>query len=124
MVAMVVGRRVMRRCDMKDKQKKTQQDQKVLANQPEELSAIWQELLGHNPSSLAQEDSDDSNQVLSSEKGIPTLEYDPWSTLLQAKGVESLHEAHLQISPQEVEQMLQVMQEQSTQQDDENSSSR
>ncbi len=109
---------------MKEKPKKAQQDPKILSNQPEELSVTWQELLGYRPSLLAQENLDGSNQVLSSGKGIPTLEYDPWSTLLQAKGVESLHEAHLQISPQEVEQMLQIMQEQSTQQDDEGSSSR
>jgi hypothetical protein len=104
---------------MKEKEKRAQQGPKVPSTQYDELSIIWQELLGHRPSLGAQENSDGTEQVLLSENTIPTLKSDPWSTLLHAKGVESLHEARLQISPQEMEQMLQIMQEQSAQHDDE-----
>lgn len=50
----------------------------------------------------------------SSDATLPTLEVDPWSTLLHAQGVEvvDLQHIHLSISDQEVEQMLQIMQEQ------------
>jgi hypothetical protein len=105
---------------MKEKEERAQQNPKVPSTQYDELSTIWQELLGHRPSLAAQEDPDDNRQAVLSENSIPTLESDPWSTLLHAKGVENLDEARLQISPQEMEQMLQVMQEQSAQQDKEN----
>ncbi len=104
---------------MKEKEKRAQKSPKVPSTQYDELSTIWQELLGHRPSLAAQESSDASNQADLAEDSIPTLESDPWSTLLHAKGVESLHEARLQISPQEMEQMLQIMQEQSAQRDEE-----
>jgi len=49
-----------------------------------ELSAVWQELLGGqtdpaNPAGLEEDES---------ATAIPTLESDPWSTLVHAKGVE------------------------------------
>lgn len=47
------------------------------------------------------------------EKAIPTLKSDPWSSLIQAKGVEivDLHKTRLPISDQEVERLLKVMEE-------------
>lgn len=104
---------------MKEKEKRIQKGPKVPPAQYDELSTTWQELLGHRSALAAQESSDGNNQAILTEDSIPTLESDPWSTLLHAKGIESLHEARLQISPQEMERMLQVMQEQSAQQDNE-----
>lgn len=114
---------------MKENDKNPQQNPKSDTNesatQSDQLSAIWHELLGTRPSSPPKEQQVDALAQASPENGIPTLESDPWSTLIQAKGVEvvDLHKARLSISAQEVEQMLQVMREQSTQQDDEGSSS-
>ena len=73
-------------------------------DQLEELSDVWRELLG---------DRACEKQLLAfpDDAAIPTLEVDPWSALLQANGVEvvDLQHLHLQISDQEVEQILQVM---------------
>ena len=111
---------------MKDKKKRPQQDQSALDGQQIELSAAWQELLGRQTPGASKQSSGDSEHQDKDQGVIPTLESDPWSTLIQAKGVEivDLHKTRLQISDQEVEQMLEVMQEQSAQQDDEGSSSK
>ncbi|GLV57597.1 hypothetical protein KDH_44330 [Dictyobacter sp. S3.2.2.5] len=110
---------------MKDKKKRSQQDQNI-SDEQHELSTAWQELLGRRPPGELQQGADDIERVEKDQESIPTLESDPWSTLIQAKGVEmvDLHKTRLQISDQEVEQMLEVMQEQSAQQDDEGSSSK
>ena len=72
--------------------------------QLDELSNVWRELLGNRI-------YETSLPVFSGNVSIPTLEVDPWSALLQAKGVEivDLQHMHLRISDQEVEQMLQIM---------------
>lgn len=108
---------------MNDKEKRQQPDQNSLDDQQAELSAAWQELLGRRTPGAPKPDSADHERK-DKKEDIPTLESDPWSTLIQAKGVEivDLHKARLQISDQEVEQMLEVMQEQSTQKDDKGSS--
>ena len=71
-----------------------------------ELSEVWQELLGGRP-------IDSSAPATPDVAAVPTLESDPWRTLLQAKGVEivDLQKFHLHMSAQDVEQMLQIMQE-------------
>jgi hypothetical protein len=71
-----------------------------------ELSEIWLELLG----ARGEQEGKQAGEIT-----IPTLESDPWSALLQAKGVEivDLQKLHLHMSDQDVEQMLQIMQEQS-----------
>lgn len=88
-------------------QKKNQGQKKEQTPEPVqgELSSIWQELLGHHPV---------PDSAPAGEANIPTLETDPWSTLLHAKGVEvfDMQSAQLRISDQEVEQVLEVMQEQ------------
>ncbi|HZR43267.1 MAG TPA: hypothetical protein VFB12_24340 [Ktedonobacteraceae bacterium] len=73
-----------------------------------ELSEVWQELLGEHSG---------ESSTPATPGAIPTLESDPWSELLHAKGIEivDLQAVHLQISDQEVEQMLEVMQEQPAQ---------
>jgi hypothetical protein len=67
------------------------------------LSEIWRQLLGERPL-----DAEALREL------IPTIESDPWSALLQAKGVEmvDLEQLHLHISDQDVERVLQLMQEQ------------
>jgi hypothetical protein len=80
-----------------------------------ELSETWLELLGKkHPGENSQP-----------EEIIPPLKDDPWNSLLHAKGIEivDLQRDHLQISDQEVEQMLQLIQEEQPAQDDEGSSS-
>lgn len=68
------------------------------------LSDVWRELLGNRvyERPLA---------AFPGDMPIPTLDVDPWSALLQANGVEivDLQQIHLQISEQEVEQILQVI---------------
>ena len=70
----------------------------------DQLSDVWRELLG-----------DRGNERLAptflGDAPIPTLEVDPWSVLLQANGIEivDLQRINLQISDQEVEQLLEVM---------------
>jgi len=96
-----------------------------------ELSETWRELLGQRINSIPGKQPGGTGEVANlgdipeGEKAIPTLKSDPWSTLIQAKGVEivDLHNARLQISDQEVERILKLMQEYPTQ-DDEGSSSR
>lgn len=75
-----------------------------------ELSQVWQELLGHHP-------GDTGMPAPAGDMSIPTLESDPWSELLHAKGVEvvDLQAIHLQMSDQDLEQVLQIMQEESDQ---------
>ena len=70
------------------------------------LSDVWRELLGKR-------EYEKPISAFPSDVPIPTLEVDPWSALLQANGVEvvDLQSIHLQISDQEVEQLLQVMPE-------------
>jgi len=89
---------------MQQENKKPEDNQEVVPGQPE-LSAIWQELLGIAP---------DTGNVQASELPLSPLESDPWSELLHAKGVEviDLQQVHLDMSDQDVEQILQVMQEQ------------
>jgi hypothetical protein len=86
-----------------------QKDQKNPAHQPE-LNKVWRELLGQavepasaKPASAKPADGD-----------IPTLESDPWSELVRAEGTEvvDLHSIRLQMTDQDVEQALQIMQEQ------------
>ena len=71
-----------------------------------ELSEVWRELLGNRANGTSLSD-------LPADMPIPTLEVDPWSALLQAKGIEifDLQQIHLKMSDQEVEQMLEVMQD-------------
>ncbi len=83
-----------------------QQENEEVAAARNALSAVWQQLLGNRPL--------DAATLAALRESIPTLASDPWSVLLQAKGVEmvDLEQVHLQISDQDVEQMLQLMQEQ------------
>ncbi len=85
------------------------------SSQPE-LSATWLELLGKQHP---------SDQNTRSEDIVPPLASDPWNSLSHAHGIEivDLQRDHLQISDQEVEQMLQLIQEEHSTQDDEGSSS-
>ena len=93
-----------------NKDQQTQQNRLSLPpeilGQPDELSDVWRELLGARV-------SEKPLPVSPNEGSIPILEVDPWSTLLQANGVEvvDIQQVHLQISEQEVEQILQVMHE-------------
>jgi len=75
-----------------------------IVDQLDELSDVWRELLGNRS-------SEKKLPVVPGNASIPTLEADPWSALLQAKGVEvvDLQCMHLHISDQEVEQILQVI---------------
>jgi hypothetical protein len=81
-----------------------QKDQQNPAHQPE-LNDVWRELLGQSvePVSAKPADSD-----------IPTLESDPWNELEHVEGTEvvDLHSIRLQMTDQDVEQALQIMQEQ------------
>jgi len=72
----------------------------------DQLSDIWRELLGNRG-------NEKLVTAFPSDAPIPTLEVDPWSALLQAKGTEivDLQRIHLQISDQEVEQLLEVLPE-------------
>ena len=70
-----------------------------------ELSKTWLELLGmHSEASVANESM------------IPALESDPWHSLLQAQDVKTidLQKVHLPMSDSDVEQLLHLMQDQST----------
>jgi hypothetical protein len=91
---------------MQKENENTYKEQDTAQSQPE-LSAIWYELLGER---LTLNNTPEAVGDIT----IPTLGTDPWSTLLQASGVEviDLQAMHLSISDQEVERMLQVMQEQ------------
>jgi|SRR5437763_2590213 len=77
----------------------------------DELSDIWQKLLGIHPGGI--ESSPEPGVIPSS------LSDDPWSELLQAQGAKivdlrqvRLHEVGISLSELEVEQALQIMQEQ------------
>ena len=78
-----------------------------------ELSDVWQELLGGHS-------NEQSIPTAPADPGVPTLDSDPWRTLLQGEDVEvvDLQRVHLKISAQEMERMLQVMQDQSAQDQD------
>jgi hypothetical protein len=84
------------------------QENRVLAQ--DELSDTWRELLGNSSAGA-------HSGITSGEATLPTLESDPWSTLLQAKGIEEvdLQQLHLPVSDQELERLLQIMQEQPAQ---------
>jgi hypothetical protein len=73
-------------------------------DQLDQLSDVWRELLGDRA-------YEKQSRAFPGDTPIPTLEADPWSALVQSKGVEvvDLQHMHLQISDQEVEQLLQVM---------------
>src|SRR5262249_27624290 len=75
-----------------------------ILGQLEGLSDVWHELLGSRV-------SERSSLASPTDTPIPLLAVDPWSALLQANGTEvvDLQHVHLQISDQEVEQILQVM---------------
>jgi hypothetical protein len=81
-----------------------------------ELSATWLELLGKQHP---------SDQDALPEDIVPPLESDPWNSLSHAQGIEivDLQRDHLQISDQEVEQMLQLIKEEHSTHDDEGFSS-
>jgi hypothetical protein len=81
-----------------------QKDQQNPEHQPE-LSEVWRELLGQSVEPVSAKPADGN---------IPTLESDPWSELVQAEGTEvvDLHSIRLQMTDQDVEEALQVMQEQ------------
>ena len=74
----------------------------------QELSDVWKALLHQTPA------ADTEVQAVLEDIAIPTLESDPWNSLLQARGIEmvDLHKLHLHMSDQDVEQMLQFIQEQ------------
>ena len=87
------------------------QEDKSIESSHDELSDIWQKLLGIH--STGKEVSSDTVLIPSS------LADDPWSQLLQAQGarIVDLQHTHLQetqisLSELEVEQALQIMQEQ------------
>ena len=76
-----------------------------------ELSNVWQELLG------LRRDENSRSAVDPDQQAIPTLEGDPWQKLLEAENIElvDLQQVHIPVSEGEVEQMLELMQEQTTQ---------
>ncbi len=71
------------------------------------MSDIWRELLGKSHTRI-------ETMSPESEPTLPTLKSDPWSELLQARGVEiiDLQQLHLHMSDQDVEKALQLLQEQ------------
>ncbi len=75
------------------------------ATTPQGLSEIWQQLLGN--ASL------DAETLAALRESIPTIESDPWSKLLHAKGIEmvDLEQVHLHVTDQDMEQILQLMQD-------------
>ncbi len=86
-----------------------QQEQKDSVSAQHELSETWQQLLGgHSASSDVPRDP--------AEAPIRSVDVDPWQALAHAKGVEiiDLQQLHLHISDQDVEQVLQVMEEESS----------
>ena len=91
-----------------------QKEQKKSVSAQSELSEIWQELLGARPASGCV-------QSVPPEVTVPIVNVDPWQALVHAKGVEvvDLQQLHLHISTQDVEQVLQVMEEQPSQESEE-----
>jgi hypothetical protein len=92
-----------------------QKDQQNSLHQPE-LNDVWRELLGQSVESASAKPADDN---------IPALESDPWSELVQAEGTEvvDLHSIRLQMTDQDVEEALQIMQEQPASNQDRNRTS-
>lgn len=84
------------------KAKKSTDPATTIAN----LGPIWRELLGL-------EGATDASLPLEEGK-IPTLESDPWGSLTHEQGMEivDLHRIRIQISEQDVEQVLDLMKEQ------------
>ncbi|HTI14109.1 MAG TPA: hypothetical protein VL461_05975 [Dictyobacter sp.] len=107
---------------MQEDSHEIQKKQENVPAQQQELSEVWQELLGTHKVDPNKIPADPSQPA---EITIPTLDSDPWSSLIHAQGVEIVDPQlqRLSISDQEVEKMLQVMQEQSAQ-DDEGKSKR
>lgn len=72
------------------------------------MSVIWWELLGNSPRKIETLLPDD-------EAAMPLLKSDPWGELLQSRDIEiiDVQQLHLQMSDQDVESVLQVMQEDS-----------
>jgi hypothetical protein len=97
---------------MHKENKDTNKQQESILHPPEttdqldQLSDVWRELLGNRR-------NEKLVPAFPGDAPIPTLKVDPWSALLQANGVEvvDLRRIHLQISDQEVEQLLEVMPE-------------
>lgn len=86
-----------------------QEEQKDSVSAQSELSETWQQLLGsHSASSDGPRDP--------AEATARSVNVDPWQALAHAKGVEiiDLQQLHLHISDQDVEQVLQVMEEESS----------
>lgn len=86
-----------------------QEEQKDSVLAQSELSETWQQVLGgHSTYSHVPRDS--------AEATIRSVNVDPWYALAHAKGVEiiDLQQFHLHLSDQDVEQVLQVMEEESS----------
>jgi hypothetical protein len=101
-----------------------QKDRKNKKQEYGDLSPVWQELLGGQANQPEQPEETDLSEKEEGATAIPTLESDPWSRLLHAKGIEmvDLEQLHLHMSEQDVEEMLAIMREQSAQANDEQSS--
>ncbi len=100
-----------------------QKDRKNKKQEYGDLSPVWQELLGGQANQPEQPEETDLSEKEEGATAIPTLESDPWSRLLHAKGIEmvDLEQLHLHMSEQDVEEMLAIMREQSAQANDEQS---
>lgn len=98
-------------------QKDDQGKEKKRASTQDELSAVWHELLGDLP-------VEGDSPPASAATEIPTLESDPWSSLVHEQGIEvvDLQKNLLHIDDGDVEQMLQRMQEQPVHEDKPSSS--
>ncbi len=98
-------------------QKNNQEKEDKQASTQDELNAVWRELLGDLPV-----EGNGSSTPAATE--IPTLESDPWSSLVHEQGIEvvDLQKNLLQIDNGDVEQMLQRMQEQPVHKDEPSSS--
>lgn len=83
-----------------------QEEKKNTPVELNELSETWRALLGDKPL--------DEERLAALKDAVPSLDSDPWSALLHAQGVEmvDLQQVHLNISNQDMEQVLQLMQEQ------------
>jgi len=81
-------------------------------------SDVWRELLGGLPAGT-------TASRPSPEAATPPLKSDPWSALLHANGVEivDLQQLRLHMSDKDVEQALQIMQEHSVQDTNNNTGS-
>jgi hypothetical protein len=88
-----------------------QQEKQHWKGEQTELSSVWLELLGLHAGEKP------ADWIVPDQRIIPTLEGDPWRKLLEAEDVEriDLQKMHLPISEREVEQMLQLMHEQTAQ---------